>query len=436
MSTFNSELVKTILDKCKNLSLKNQVTRRDGRFLADKSYGFDTMFFVARYIQYFRFGNLFTRDNREREEEYIIDLFTLQQGSAQVPNYFTEGLALLRFCGAVEPTKDGYKILDDEILEILSASFEHSYIFLYLLTYSVLHNDGLWPVYEQFVKANDSSKQHAYNKFLYKYWQVDPRIQNPDAPNNKWKFFPPKYSMIVLNFANQERMISRTGKVQESIVTIQDISLNTEGTRSNFFIPKKNSYLEDFSRSYVNATLRPYLINKPSEEPISYSDTISIDIADTRLSVIAQKYGIKVKPRTSQSRYKMSNGQRVRTVQGAFRNGLFELTPAKCPICGFTYRDFLIASHIKPYALCDDTYDAMNPNNGLLMCPICDKLFEAAGLMTIDKSSGEVLLSPTIMEEKDFRHLHGKVVDSRYIECERRHYLDWHNATFHSKNKI
>lgn len=66
----------------------------------------------------------------------------------------------------------------------------------------------------------------------------------------------------------------------------------------------------------------------------------------------------------------------MRTVQGEFRGGLLQKTPHVCPVCGFSYADFLIASHIKPYARCEDTYDAMNPHNGLLQCPVCDKLFE------------------------------------------------------------
>ena len=131
---------------------------------------------------------------------------------------------------------------------------------------------------------------------------------------------------------------------------------------------------------------------------------------------------------------KTSTGQIVRTVQGEFRNSLFKVIPHKCPVCGFKYENFLIASHIKPYAKCDDTYDAMNPNNGLLMCPICDKLFESANYMTIDYSNGNVIYDSNIEKETDFQYLRNKQLPLNYIDCERKHYLKWHNNEFFKKH--
>ena len=64
-----------------------------------------------------------------------------------------------------------------------------------------------------------------------------------------------------------------------------------------------------------------------------------------------------------------------------------------CPICGFSFEKFLIASHIRPYAKCEDTYDAINHFNGLLMCPNHDKLFEDAKYMTVEFDTGKIILS-------------------------------------------
>lgn len=66
--------------------------------------------------------------------------------------------------------------------------------------------------------------------------------------------------MVVLNFANHQNMVSRTTAVQAREVRIEDVSLNTEGTRANMDLPKKNAYLQDFSNSYMTETLRPHLI--------------------------------------------------------------------------------------------------------------------------------------------------------------------------------
>lgn len=434
MAKFNSELTELILRKCSELSLKEQVTKEQGRFIADKSYAFDTMFFVCRYIQYFRFGDMYRRDHREREEEYIADLFGLERGRAQIKNYFTEALALLRFLKAVEYDGRDYHILDEEILEIFSSSFENAYIFLYLLCFSTLKKHGLWQKYMDFCNAESTSeKQRIYDDFRKEYVKYDARVIDD---TKAWAIFTPKYPMVVLNYANKQNMVSRTGRVQDSIVERTDISLNTEGTRNNYEMPKKNSYLADMSDSYIVESLRSFLTDNPPVTPVTYSDTISIDIADTKLQMIAERFNLPVKKKSQGSKYKYVGGTKTRTVQGEFRSGLLQKTPHICPVCGFSYEDFLIASHIKPYAKCEDTYDAMNPNNGLLMCPICDKLFESANLMTIHSQTGEIVYSPKIEAEKDFQYLHGKKIAYDYIDCERRHYLRWHNSHFAQKHNI
>ena len=236
MAHFNHELTDIILAKCQNLSLDDQVTRKDGRFLSDKSYGFDTMFFVARYIQRFRVGNIYRRDNVDRENEYIMDLFRLRK-AAQVKNYFTEGLALLRFLKAVKKVNNKvYEIIDNDILEIYSSSFENAYIFHYLLCYSIFRSHGLWNYYVRFCNAKTDQKQNVYNDYVQAYAQQDARVKDPDK---LWGIFTPKYPMVVLNYANRQNMVARTGKVYEYRVERTDIALNVQGKRANMNLPKK-----------------------------------------------------------------------------------------------------------------------------------------------------------------------------------------------------
>ena len=68
------------------------------------------------------------------------------------------------------------------------------------------------------------------------------------------------------------------------------------------------------------------------------------------------------------------------------------------------------------------------------MCPNHDKLFEGAKLMTIDAKTGVIILSDKVRNSPDFGHLHNKTIDKSLIECERRHYLAWHNAEFAKQN--
>lgn len=433
MERFNQKLTETILSKCSHLSLKDQVAVTDGRFLADKSYGFDTMFFVARYIERFRFGNFFRRTHVERENEYIRDLFCLRE-AAQVKNYFTEALALLRFVKAVRKnSRDEYEIIDEEILDIYSSSLENAYIFQYILCYSIFKSHRLWSFYEAFCQSQSlEGKQTIYNDYVNAYVREDARVKDP---TKLWAIFTPKYPMVVLNYANRMNMVTRTGKVSEDVVSRKDIALNVQGTRANAELPKKNAYLDDLSESYIIESIRPFLVSRIDKyATIDYTDEFSVDVADTKLDMLAAREHVVRKHKSQESMYKYVRGVKTRTVQGEFRNGLLRQTPHVCPICGFSFADFLIASHIKPYAQCDDTYDAMNPNNGLLMCPVCDKLFESANYMSIEPSTGKVVYVPDIEHEQDFQFLHGKTIKYDYIDCERRHYLKWHYDYFLHKH--
>ncbi len=429
----NRDITQMLISKLSGLTLSTDT----GKFLADKSYGFDTMFFACRFIQRFRFGDVYKKlELQEKSNAYIKDLFCLRTAS-QIQNYFTEAVALLVFCGVLRKTsKRGvYEIIDDELLDFISSSFENAYIFQYMLCYCVFVHDGIWDKYKEFCKAQTlAHKQGIYLQIREIFIEKDNRVIDP---TREWANFVPKYPMVVLNYANHQNMISRTTIVQTRDVKIEDISLNTEGTRANMDLPKKNAYLHDFSDSYVTETLRPYLITPASKyDTISYSDSFSIDVADTKLDMLDDDGRTSdMKEKILKGKYKISaRGVQTRTVQGEFRSALFVKTPHKCPVCGFDFKNLLIASHIKPYSKCEDTYDAMNPNNGLLMCPICDKLFEQANYITIDYKTGNVIYDTNIEDEKSLQYLHDCTVSYDYIDGERRHYLKWHNEAFYEKH--
>ena len=437
----NKEITSKMLAKFKTVSLTNQPNGK-GKFFADKCYAFDTLFFCSRFISRFRFGDKYYKlDLTDKSNKYIQDLFCLRKNASQIQNYMTESVALLCFAKVLEPvaTKKGvFKIIDDEILEFISTSFENAYIFQYLLAYQVFHNEGLWNLYLKFCEAKTTAqKQAIYDKYQPIYAKKDVRVKDLTKGH---AFFTPKFPMIVMNYINQQNMCTREANVSDKIVKIGDISLNQEGSRAgndaNIFLPKKNSYLDDFSLSYVVESLRPFLVKEyPPYKNIKYSDSFSIDVADVKLDMLDDENRTTERKRKMQDeKYKMSGGQKVRTVQGEFRDGLFKTIEPRCPVCGFEFRNFLIASHIKPYAKCEDTYDAMNPNNGLLMCPICDKLFESANYMTIDYKNGKVVYDPNLDNEKDFKYLNGKVLPINYVDCERKHYLKWHNEEYKRKH--
>jgi len=78
---------------------------------------------------------------------------------------------------------------------------------------------------------------------------------------------------------------------------------------------------------------------------------------------------------------------RARVGQGLFRSRV-EMLEAGCRITGIRDRKFLRASHIKPWAQ-SDSYEKLDGNNGLLLAPNADHLFDKG---FISFTSGGTLL--------------------------------------------
>jgi hypothetical protein len=65
---------------------------------------------------------------------------------------------------------------------------------------------------------------------------------------------------------------------------------------------------------------------------------------------------------------------KARLGQGLFRHRVSELEPA-CRVTGLARKEFLVASHIKPWRSCDNS-ERLSGANGLLLSPHVDKLFD------------------------------------------------------------
>lgn len=85
---------------------------------------------------------------------------------------------------------------------------------------------------------------------------------------------------------------------------------------------------------------------------------------------------------------------RARVNQGLFRERLLRKYN-KCCICGVDEESLLVASHIKPWV--DSTpKERVDDNNGLLLCPNHDKLFDR-GFISFD-DDGSILISESLSE--------------------------------------
>jgi len=80
----------------------------------------------------------------------------------------------------------------------------------------------------------------------------------------------------------------------------------------------------------------------------------------------------------------------ARLGQGRFRDALLKWHRG-CVLCGLKERALLLASHIKPWAVADNA-ERLDPEHGLLLCPVSDRLFDA-GFISFDQEG--MIVSPS-----------------------------------------
>lgn len=82
--------------------------------------------------------------------------------------------------------------------------------------------------------------------------------------------------------------------------------------------------------------------------------------------------------------------------QGLFRKELIKKYNGCCVITGINEKKLLIASHVKPWAVCSNE-ERLSSENGLLLSPTFDKLFDC-GLITF-ADTGRIIISSQLSNE-------------------------------------
>jgi putative restriction endonuclease len=115
-----------------------------------------------------------------------------------------------------------------------------------------------------------------------------------------------------------------------------------------------------------------------------------------------------------------------RVGQDIFRRGLLEYWDNRCAISGLAVPELLRASHIKPWAVCENDAERLDVFNGFLLAPNLDAAFDA-GFITVG-AAGEILVSDLV--GKEARGLLGldQVMKLRDVADEHRQYLLWHRS--------
>ena len=114
-----------------------------------------------------------------------------------------------------------------------------------------------------------------------------------------------------------------------------------------------------------------------------------------------------------------------RVGQDIFRRGLLEYWDNRCAITDLAVPELLRASHIKPWADCENDAERLDVFNGFLLAPNLDAAFDT-GFITVG-DTGEVLVSDLL--EKEARGLLGldQFMKLRVAD-EHRQYLLWHRS--------
>jgi len=118
----------------------------------------------------------------------------------------------------------------------------------------------------------------------------------------------------------------------------------------------------------------------------------------------------------------------TRLGQGKFKKKLLSQSH-KCAICGLDASAFLIASHIKAWKD-SNSQERLDLNNGLLLCPNHDKLFDE-GYISFDKD-GHIIISDLVsdeMKEKMYISTDSTIQVREGME----EYLVWHKEHYLKK---
>ena len=111
----------------------------------------------------------------------------------------------------------------------------------------------------------------------------------------------------------------------------------------------------------------------------------------------------------------------ARLGQGTFRKNCLMLYPA-CPVTGMTFVPLLRASHIKPWAACENGSERLDPFNGIILAAHIDILFDQGWISF--ENDGCLLISQELdISVKEQCLLPDKI---KAFSVEAYCYLEWH----------
>ncbi|MGX7595606.1 phage lytic cycle repressor MrpR family protein [Planococcus plakortidis] len=121
---------------------------------------------------------------------------------------------------------------------------------------------------------------------------------------------------------------------------------------------------------------------------------------------------------------------KARIGQSTFKKALLNIEK-KCRLCDVSDERFLVASHIKPWSQ-SNHQERLDVNNGLLLCPNHDALFDK-GYVSFDEL-GKIIISNSLNEEERLLLGISKTTEIALNE-KQKEYMEWHYREYFEKNK-
>ncbi len=112
----------------------------------------------------------------------------------------------------------------------------------------------------------------------------------------------------------------------------------------------------------------------------------------------------------------------TRITQKLFRDRVHSYFDSKCCITGAS--KLLIASHIKPWAICSDK-ERIDPYNGILLSAAYDKAFDA-GLISFDRE-GAIMIAESFQDDAVLLAISGSAIIKSFNPMHER-YMQYHRA--------
>ena len=243
-------------NKLNGLSVDTQV----GKFLGDKSFKYDVLYYMSNYIKEHSIDGFFNYySNKKSVEEYTVKKFTLDINADGNLNFMAETLTLLQYARIIRDNDYGiFEILLPKVLDFICDSMENAYIVQYFIAYYSFTNDNLIDLYSLYVNTDRETDKMTCLRAIYeRLCEISPSIDELDTV---WSKLYTKYPIMVLGLANEEPAISRELKISKKRIDAFSLSANVNGTKTKPEFRKTNDYSAKFDLKYVQDFLRPIIV--------------------------------------------------------------------------------------------------------------------------------------------------------------------------------